>query len=79
MLNLPNADANDKFEVLKVSDSHKLWEIAKEKRVILEYNGGWQPVEKSELKFRRMIGKLVRSGAFVWISDDWRKVPKNTK
>jgi hypothetical protein len=32
MLNLPNADANDKFEVLKVSDSHKLWEIAKGKK-----------------------------------------------
>jgi hypothetical protein len=32
MLNLPNADTNDKFEVLKVSDSHKLWEIAKGKK-----------------------------------------------
>jgi hypothetical protein len=22
-----------------------------------------------------MTGKMVRSGAFVWISDDWRKLP----
>jgi hypothetical protein len=22
-----------------------------------------------------MIGKMVRSGSFVWISDDWKKVP----
>jgi hypothetical protein len=79
MLNLPNADANNKFEVLKVSDSHKLWEIAKGKSVVLEYNGAWQPVGKSELKFRCMTCKIVRNGAFIRISNNWMKVPKNTK
>jgi hypothetical protein len=43
MLNLPNADANDNFEVLQVNDSHKLWEITKAKRVVMEYIGAWQP------------------------------------
>jgi hypothetical protein len=25
------------------------------------------------------MGKLVRSGVFLRISDDWKKVPENTK
>jgi hypothetical protein len=65
--------------VLNVSDSHKLWEIPEGKRVVVEFNGLWQLVGKSGGKWRRMMGKLVRSGAFLRISDDWRKVPKNTK
>jgi hypothetical protein len=65
--------------VLNVSDSHKLWEIPEGKRVVVEFNGLWQLVGKSGGKWRRMMGKLVRSGAFLRISDDWRKVPENTK
>ena len=79
MLYLPNADANDNIEVLNVSDSHKLYLIIDGKRVIMKFIGSSQPVGKSWGKWRRMMGKMVRSGSFVGISDDWRKVPLEKK
>ena len=45
----------------------------------MEYNGLWQPVGKSGSKFRHMTSKIIRSGAFIRISDDWKKIPKSTK
>jgi hypothetical protein len=72
---LPNADTNDNIEVLDVSDSYKLYSIPNGKWVIMEFMGMWQPVGKSRGKWRRMIGKMVRSGSFVWILNDWKKVP----
>jgi hypothetical protein len=65
--------------VLKVNASHKLWNIPEGKKVVMEYTGAWQPVGKSGSKFRRMTGKIVRSGAFLRISDSWKKVPQTTK
>ena len=76
MLNLPNADANDNIEVLTVNDSHKLWDILDEKWVKMEFTGLWQLIGKSGGKLRRMTGKMVKINAFVWISDNWRKVLK---
>jgi hypothetical protein len=49
------------------------------KMVMMEYNGGWQPIRKRRSKFRRMTGKIVRSSAFLRISDYWKKIPENTK
>jgi hypothetical protein len=72
---LPNADTNDNIEVLDVSDSYKLYSIPNRKWVIMEFMGMWQPVRKSRGKWRRMIDKMVRSGSFVWILNDWKKVP----
>jgi hypothetical protein len=37
MLYLPNVDTNDNIEVLNISDSHKLYSIPDEKRVIVEF------------------------------------------
>jgi hypothetical protein len=76
MLILPNAYANDKIEVLNVSDSHKLYSIPNGKRVIVKFTGMAQPVGKSGSKWRRMMSKIVRSGSFFQILDDWRKVPE---
>jgi hypothetical protein len=44
MLYLSNADANNNIEVLNVSDSHKLYLIPDEKRVIAEFIGMTQPI-----------------------------------
>jgi hypothetical protein len=30
-------------------------------------------------KFRHMMGKIFKSGAFIQISDDRKKIPENTK
>jgi hypothetical protein len=75
MLYLTNAGTNDNIEVLNISDSHKLYSISDEKRVIVEFTGIWQPIRKSGGKWRRMTGKMVKSGSFVQISNDWKKVP----
>jgi hypothetical protein len=34
---------------------------------------------KSGSKFRHMMGKIFKSGAFIQISDDRKKIPENTK
>jgi hypothetical protein len=64
---------------MKVKDSHKLWNIPKGKKIMMEHNGTWQPIGKNRCKFRRLIGKIVRSSAFVRILDNWKKVPQATK
>jgi hypothetical protein len=69
-----HADANDKIEVLDVSDSRKLYNIPDGKRVIVEFTGMAQLVGRSRGKWRHMTGKMVRSSSFVRISDDWRQV-----
>ena len=74
-----HADANDKIEVLYVSDSRKLYNISDGKRVIVEFTGSAQPVGRSGCKWRRTIGKMVRNGSFVRISDDWKKVSEEKK
>jgi hypothetical protein len=65
--------------VLNVTDSHKLYSIPDGKRVVVEFNGMSQPVGKSGGKWRRTTGKNVRSGSFVRLSDDWKKVPLEKK
>ena len=75
MLYLSNTDINDNIEVLNVSDSHKLYSIPNGKRVVVEFNGMWQPVGRSGSKWQRMTGKMVRRGSFVRISDNWKKDP----
>ena len=79
MLYLPNTDINDNIKVLNVNDSHKLYSIPDGKRVVVEFNGIWQPIERSGSKWRRTTGKMVRRGSFVHISDDWKKVPLEKK
>ena len=77
MLNLPNADANTNFEVLEVKDSHKLWKIPEGKRVVVEYNGLWQPIGKNGSKFRCMTGKIlgvVRLSGYQMIGKRYQKV-----
>ncbi|XP_059456598.1 uncharacterized protein LOC132186629 [Corylus avellana] len=39
----------------------------------MEYNGLWQLIGQSGSKFRGVMGKTVRSGAFLRISKDWLK------
>lgn len=60
-------------------DPHKAWEIPAGKRVVMDYNLGWQPVGFSANKFRWQTGKLIRSGNYVHLRDDWAHVPARTK
>ena len=65
-----HADANDKIEVLDVSNSCKLYNFPDGKRVIAEFTGSAQSVGRSGCKWRHTTGKMVKSGSFVRISDD---------
>jgi hypothetical protein len=49
------------------------------KRVVMDYNPGWQPVGFSANKFRRQTGKLIRSGNYVHLRDNWTHVQARTK
>jgi hypothetical protein len=64
---------------MTITDPHKAWEIPEGKRVMMDYNQGWQPVGFSANKFRRQTGKLIRSGNYVHLRDDWAHVPARTK
>jgi hypothetical protein len=74
-----NQDGSTYFKVLTIKGSHKTWDIPNGQRVVCEYNNASQPVGFSALKFRRMTGKIIRSGNYVRIRDDWAKVPQCTK
>ena len=62
-----HADANDKIEMLDVSDSRKLYNILDGKSVITDFTGMAQPVGKNGGKWRHMTENMVRSSLFVWI------------
>jgi hypothetical protein len=74
-----HADANDKIEVLDVSDSRKLNNIPEGKRVIAQFTGSTQLVGRSGCRWRRRTRKIVRSGSFIRISNDWKKVSQEKK
>ncbi|XP_059458286.1 uncharacterized protein LOC132187871 [Corylus avellana] len=71
--------SQEKIEMLYINELCKLWDIPLGKRIVMEYNGSWQQIGQSGSKFRQVMGKTVRSEAFLRISDDWTKVPVNTK
>jgi hypothetical protein len=64
---------------MTITDPHKAWEIPAGKRVVMDYKSGWQPVGFSANKFRRQTGKLIRSGNYVHLWDDWGHLPARTK
>ena len=72
-------DGSTYFKVLTIKGSHKTWDIPNGQRVVCEYNNAAQPVGFSALKFRRMTGKIIRSGNYVRIRDNWAKVPQRIK
>ena len=74
-----HADENNKIQVLDVSDSRKLNNILEGKRVIVQLTGSAQPIGKSGVRWRRTTGKMIRSGSFIRISDDWKKVSEEQK
>jgi len=45
----------------------------------MDYNPSWQPVGFSDNKFRQQTGKLIRSGNYVHLRDDWAHVLAHKK
>jgi hypothetical protein len=44
-----------------------------------EYNSSWQPIGMSAMKFKMMIGTIVKSRNYVRLRDEWKQVPQRTK
>jgi hypothetical protein len=49
------------------------------KKIVLEYNAAIQPVGRSANRFRWHTGKIVRSGNYLHMRDEWLKVDKRIK
>jgi hypothetical protein len=62
-----------------ISDPRKNFVLPVGKKIVLEYNVTTQPVGRSANRFRRHIAKIVRSGNYVHMHDEWRKVDKQIK
>jgi len=72
-----NLNGSIYFEV--ITDPQRNWVLPKGKKIVLEYNAATQPVGHRANQFRRNTGKLVRSGHFVHMRDEWLKVDKEIK
>lgn len=57
------------FHVRDVGGPHDICAIPKEEKVVVKFNRSWQPMTTSEMKFRRLVGKYIRSGQFVGINN----------
>jgi len=62
-----------------ISDPRNNWMLPVRKKIVLEYNVAIQPVGCSTNRFRRHIGKIVRSENYVHMRDQWLKVDKRIK
>jgi len=46
------------------------------KKVVLQYNAAIQPVGRACNRFRRADGKMLRSGSYIHMRDEWARVNK---
>jgi hypothetical protein len=49
------------------------------KKIVLQYNVTLQPVRRACNHFRRAEGKLIRSGSYIHMRDEWAMVNKQIK
>jgi hypothetical protein len=63
-----------------VGSPSQIWQIPNGEKVVINFNNSFQPTGPGSEKFRRIVGKLVRSGKFVDIrTKSWKKVPLQKK
>lgn len=49
------------------------------KKVVLQYNAAIQPVGRACNRFRRAEGKMIRSGSYIHMRDEWARVNRQIK
>jgi hypothetical protein len=49
------------------------------KKVVLQYNAALQPIGRACNRFRRAKGRLIRSGSYILMRDEWTRVDKQIK
>jgi hypothetical protein len=72
-----NPDGTIYYEVIK--DPERNWVLPRGKNVVLQYNAAIQPVGRACNRFRGAEGKLIRSGSYIHMRDEWTRVNKQIK
>jgi len=72
-----NLDGIIYYEVIK--DSERKWVLPRGKKVVLQYNAALQPVGRACNRFKRAEGKLIRSGSYIHMRDEWARINKQIK
>jgi hypothetical protein len=49
------------------------------KKVVLQYNAAIQHVGRACNRFRRAEGKMIRSGSYIHMRDEWARVNRQIK
>jgi hypothetical protein len=74
------ADKDGVRNVRTVGGPSQIWQIPNGEKVVINFNNSFQPTGPGSEKFRRIVGKLVRSENFVDIrTKSWKKVPLQKK
>ncbi|XP_062171470.1 uncharacterized protein LOC133877245 isoform X2 [Alnus glutinosa] len=72
-----NPDGTIYYEV--IDDPARNWVLPRGKKVVLQYNAAIQPVGRACNRFRRAEGKMIRSGSYIHMRDEWAKVNRQIK
>lgn len=62
-----------------IDDPARNWVLPRGKKVVLQYNAAIQPVGRACNRFRLAEGKLIRSGSYIHMRDEWAKVNRQIK
>jgi len=71
-----NPNGNTQFEVVTVTDRDNVLGTPAGKMIVMEYNLASHLVGQSADRFRRETSKLIRSGNYVNMRDNWACVPQ---
>ncbi|XP_062162130.1 uncharacterized protein LOC133869188 [Alnus glutinosa] len=72
-----NPDGTIYYEV--IDDPARNWVLPRGKKVVLQYNAAIQPVGRACNRFRREVGKMIRSGSYIHMRDEWARVNRQIK
>jgi hypothetical protein len=62
-----------------IKDPERNWVLPRGKKVVLQYNAAIQLVGRAYNRFRWAEGKLIRSGSYIHMRDEWARVNKQIK
>jgi hypothetical protein len=62
-----------------IEDLARNWVLPRGKKVVLQYNAAIQPVGRACNRSRGAEGKLIRSGSYIHMRDEWERVNKQIK
>jgi hypothetical protein len=73
----PYSNGDNQYGI--VTDPPSYWEIPPGKEIVLQFNNSYQSLGLGAEKSRRSCGKLIRTGSFVHMRDEWGNVDPNMR